>query len=105
MGERMEVVEVMTCGGCGGYYACNAPDQQWMCDDPACQSTETLASEAFVPPGSLTAARLRLADAAEAWDIASLTNPSGSELAWIAYVVALAALRSARGAPTMGAGG
>ena len=67
MGERMEVVEVMTCGGCGGYYACNAPDQQWMCDDPACQSTETQASEAFAPPHSLTAARLRLADAAEAW--------------------------------------
>lgn len=114
--ERMEVVEVV-CGMCKGegetegypgYAPQGGPDgARYTCF--VCQGAKALTAE--VPEGSLTAARLRLADAAEAVAALSDENPARDgwdrdhRRAFAVYEAALAALRSARGASTKRAGG
>ena len=105
--ERMEEVEVV-CGRCNGSgvedYRTDPPRACWGCD-------RTKKRTALVPSGSLTAARLRLADAAEAKEKAldAFAAPEADEdgpecEAWLAAgrdytdaLSALAALRTARG--------
>lgn len=92
MGERMEVVEVV-CWRCNGSgiedYRTDPPRACWGCD-------RTKQRTALVPEGSLTAARLRLADAAEAlWSPLDRTQEQLNE-AWAEFHAALAALRTKR---------
>lgn len=98
--ERMEEVEVV-CGMCKGegvtegypgYAPQGGPDgATYTCF--VCQGAKAL--PATIPSGSLTAARLRLADAAEAWWMANEVDHSRE---WATLLGALAALRTARGA-------
>ena len=100
MGERQEVEVV--CGWCKGEgetvgypgYAPQAgPDgARYTC--LACHGQKT--ATAFAAPGSLTAARLRLADAAEAWWMATGAAVDHSR-EWATLLAALSALRTARG--------
>ncbi len=91
--ERMEEVEVV-CWRCNGSgiedYRTDPPRACWGCDRTKKRTT-------LVPSGSLTSARLRLADAAEAWFKAPAVDDS---LEWDAMERAsfeLALLRTARG--------
>ena len=101
MGERQEVEVLANCTRCGGM-------------SPACHACNASGYEVVTLPtvdGSLTAARLRLADAAEAVAALSDENPARDgwdrdhRRAFAVYEAALAALRSARGASTKRAGG
>ena len=68
---------------------------QWQCY--VCKQVESGPAGTFtapVAPGSLTEARLRLADAAEAWWMA---NEADHSREWATLLGALAALRTARG--------
>ena len=98
MGEtRQEVEFSRTCAFCDG-----GPTQPPCVE---CSGAGFLAVAALVPEGSLTAARLRLADAAEAWmktgvvtSFAKFSQTMDAE--WVArqeMLKARAALRTARG--------
>ena len=86
--ERMEEVEVL----CSEYEE-GETGLVWcpVCESrgPGCKTVT-----ATVAPHSLTAARLRLADAAEAWWMA---NEADHSREWATLLGALAALRTARG--------
>ena len=105
--ERMEEVEVVCprcaghggereCCGHGGDECCGVPDIR-RCPD--CLGEGNIAKP--VAPNSLTAARLRLADAAEAWAAKWLApaacNDSNEWDAMLDAAIKLAALRTARG--------
>lgn len=112
--ERMEEVEVV-CGMCQGegttegypgYAPQGGPDGARYECFVCLAGTKTITANA--KPGSLTAARLRLADAAEAWLAARLEDPSvpieravtdatAARIAMSVAGLALAALRTARG--------
>ena len=112
--ERMEEVEVV-CGGCNGegttvgypgYCPQGGPDGArytcWVCGGNKSRT-------ALVPEGSLTAARLRLADAAEADEMARLKYEAsgdgdaewraacGTRMAFLEAMNVVRALRTARG--------
>ena len=96
MGERQEVEVADVCPNCGGVgEAWYTHESRFPLGCHTCHGSREIVIPRKCAPGSLTAARLRLADAAEAWMLVPEENP---EL-WRALrdaTAALAALRTKR---------
>lgn len=111
MGERIEEVEVVVpCENCEGRGCFYTPGTGTPIQCQECLGATVTPARFPLEPGSLTAARLRLADAAEADEMARLKYEAsgdgdaewraacGTRMAFLEAMNVVRALRTARGA-------